>query len=615
MRALFLLLFATHVIAAPLSLSAYPSGPACLAVLLTITVTMTTLFALKLIFMRRRRLVKALPSWSSSPNASTKLDASYSTGSQYQPAWSLSSKTPPRVRNGGVWVGFFGSPRSETRFDIQTNNCLGQSLYYVWEFSKHSRRYRNSISRGSMVSIGKSGLPVSTVVESRALYNLRDGTKHGRPRSLRLPSHPTKAYTKTPKPRRFSAPADSRSSSRADSLKKRRHTSLKSVRSSRSDTSGLNFGNSSLRLVHPHFHAEPPLPLPPRARRTPNLPPLPALPISGPFFALQHRFPISPRSGKRPALPADSLIEGLPQTAQISHPYALLPVKSGNPRRLSKIPQIPLDMTCPDFSPFSSPATFGVHHSPSPAQATYGAVHGLPPIPPHPTPGVPTFPYPVPPGPGVGIPLQKPRSITPRARKSPVIGPSPLRVMTLPEGPSSDSVGANKCPDGRLKPSQEQRPGEDSSIRPLSSFKGADEDEAALLGIIQELIEETSDWDPDLFMDAGFKTLLHDTSLKASSVSLCVFEEGNVSQGSSSGPEPSSGSSNHSGSDEMDLGLLGIEFSPTRKTKATPPRAKPAASSDAHSNSLKKDGLVSFWDEKGWEKSFAPPVDRVGLAV
>lgn len=608
MRSLFLLLFATQVLAAPLSLSAYPSGPACLAVLLTITVAMTTLFSLKLLFMRHRRLAKALPSWSSSPNASTKFDASYSTGSQYQSAWSLPSKTSPSIRNGGIWVGFFGSPRSETRFDIQANCYRGQSLYYVREYSKHSRRSRNSstISRGSMVSIGKSGLPVSTVVESRALYNLRDGTKHGRPRSLRLPSYPTKAYTKTPKPRRFSAPADSRSSSQADSLRKRRHTSLKSVRSRRSDTSGLNLGNSSLRLVHPHFHAEPPLPLPPRARRTPNLPPSPALPISGPFFALQHRFPISPRSKKRPALPVNSPIEGLPQTVQISHPYALMPVRPGNPRRLSKIPQIPLDMTCPDFSPFSSPATFGAHHSPSPAQATYGAVHGLPPIPLHSTPGVPMFPYPIPPAPGVSIPLQKPRSITPRVRKSPIIGPSPLRVMTLPEGPSSDSVGANKCPDGRLKPSQEQRPGEDNCIRPLSSFKDADEDEAALLGIIQELIEETSDWDPDLFMDAGFKTLLHDTSLKASSVSLRVFEEGNVSQGSSSGPEPSSGSSNHSGSDEMDLGLLGIEFSPTRKTKATPPRAKPVASSNTHSNSLREDDLVSFWDEKGWEKSFAP---------
>ncbi|KAF4575059.1 hypothetical protein EYR36_006415 [Pleurotus pulmonarius] len=604
MRTLFLLLFATQVLAAPLSLSAYPSGSACLAVLLTISVAMTTLFVLKLLFVRHRRLAKALPSWSSSPNASTKFDSSYSTGSQYQSAWSLPSKAPPIVGNGGIWVGFFGSPRSETRFDIQANNYRGQSLYYVREYSKHSMRSRNpsTISKGSMVSIGKSGLPVSTVVESRALYNLRDGTKHGRPRSLRLPSYPTKAYTKTPKARRFSAPADSRSPSQADSLRKRRHTSLKSVRSRRSDTSGLNLGDSSLRLVHPHFHAEPPLPLPPKARRTSNLPPSPALPTSGPFFALQHRFPISPRSKKRPALPANSPIEGLPQAVQISHPYALMPVKPGNPRRLSKIPQIPLDMACPDFSPFSSHAAFSPHHSPSPAQATSSPVHGLPPIPPHSISGVPMFPYPT----GGGIPLQKPRSITPRVRKSPIIGPSPLRVMTLPEGPSSDSVSANKSPDGRLKPSQEQRPKEENSIRPLSSFKDADEDEAALLGIIQELIEETSDWDPDLFMDAGFKSLLHDTSLKASSVSLHVFEEGNVSHGSSSGPEPSSGSSNHSGSDEMDLGLLGIEFSPARKTKATPPRAKPVATSDTHSNSLREDDLVSFWDEKGWEKSFAP---------
>lgn len=599
MRALFLLLFATQVLAAPLSLSAYPAGPACVAVLLTIIVAMTTLFVLKLLFMRHRRLAKALPSWSSSPNASTKFDASYSTGSQYQSAWSL---PPPNIRNGGIWVGFFGSPKSETRFDTQANSYRGQSLYYVREYSKHSRRSRNSstISRGSMVSIGKSGLPVSTVVESRALYNLRDGTKHGRPRSLRLPSYPTKAYMKTPKPRRFSAPADSRSSLQADYLRKRRHTSLKSVRSRRSDMSGLNPGNSSLRLVHPHFHVEPPLPLPPKARRTPNLPPSPALPTSGPFFALQHRFPISPRSRKRPTLPVNSPIEGLPQTVQISHPYALMPARPENSKRLSKIPQIPLDMACPDFSLFSSYATFGAHHSPSPAQATSGGVHGLPPLSPHSTSGVPMFPYPIPPAPGVGIPLQKPRSITPRVRKSPVIGPSPLRVMTLPEGPSSDSVNANKCSGGRLKPSQEQRHKEDNPIRPLSSFKDADEDEAALLGIIQELIEETSDWDPDLFMDAGFKSLLHDPSLKASSVSLHVFEEGNISHGSSSGPEPSSGSSNHSGSDEMDLGLLGIELSPARRTKA-----KAAASSDTHSNSLRDDDLVSFWDEKGWEKSFA----------
>ncbi|KAJ8515047.1 hypothetical protein ONZ45_g7485 [Pleurotus djamor] len=196
-------------------------------------------------------------------------------------------------------------------------------------------------------------------------------------------------------------------------------------------------------------------------------------------------------------------------------------------------------------------------------------------------------------GPGYSKRPQK-RSITPRTRKSPVIGPSPLRVMTLPEVPSSDQCTEKV---GIAPPTL-------SGDRPqsaLSQGKG-DEDENALIGIIQELIEETSDWDPSLFMQPSFKSLLADTS---------VIREGNsndaanTSNGSSSGPDTSSGSSNHSGSEEMDLSLLGVEFIRNQVNEQRPVE-----------RSQRNDGLVSFWDDKGWGSitSCSNP-SSVGLAV
>ena len=90
----------------------------------------------------------------------------------------------------------------------------------------------------------------------------------------------------------------------------------------------------------------------------------------------------------------------------------------------------------------------------------------------------------------------KPQNFTPtrRTRNSPIIGPSPLRTMSLP----SDYV-----------PSLESSPPTQSSPIPKRAKKVLQADDSdIILDLIRELARETSAWDASLFVDENFKALM-----------------------------------------------------------------------------------------------------------
>lgn len=99
-----------------------------------------------------------------------------------------------------------------------------------------------------------------------------------------------------------------------------------------------------------------------------------------------------------------------------------------------------------------------------------------------------------------------------RVRRSPPLGPSPLRSMILPNTPGEeDTVECNdvariECSHiGLGLPSLSQ-----SGIRARlhEHVAEASDNSDGVLGIIRELVYETNDWDPSLFMDDNFKTLI-----------------------------------------------------------------------------------------------------------
>ena len=94
----------------------------------------------------------------------------------------------------------------------------------------------------------------------------------------------------------------------------------------------------------------------------------------------------------------------------------------------------------------------------------------------------------------------KPQCSTPtrRTRNSPIIGPSPLRIMSLP----SD-----------YDPSLESSPPTHSSSIPKRAKNVLQADGPdIILDLIRELARETSAWDASLFVDENFKALMNQSS-------------------------------------------------------------------------------------------------------
>ncbi|GLB33840.1 hypothetical protein LshimejAT787_0107240 [Lyophyllum shimeji] len=131
---------------------------------------------------------------------------------------------------------------------------------------------------------------------------------------------------------------------------------------------------------------------------------------------------------------------------------------------------------------------------------------------------------------------QKPHRPSVRVRRSPAIGPSPLRAMILPD-PSDSSITVrttvsqlgsrnsnttlnysrfglgfsgtlHAATRGVDSTAPRASDGAQDRSKGASSVNEAEDDPNLLLGIIQELVEETSHWDGSLFKDKKFKALI-----------------------------------------------------------------------------------------------------------
>jgi hypothetical protein len=131
-----------------------------------------------------------------------------------------------------------------------------------------------------------------------------------------------------------------------------------------------------------------------------------------------------------------------------------------------------------------------------------------------------------------------------------------------------------------------------SSVSSRRSSKVDEDDPCVLLGIIRELVEETSEWDPSsVFMSQNFKSLLQESGISATRSSSEGFGEADATI-----PEEVPGSmqlesEQSTQSAEMDLGLLGLDIFRDRSFF------------DAGSYAQKDPAnLISFWDEESAER-------------
>ncbi|KAJ7129636.1 hypothetical protein C8R44DRAFT_850748 [Mycena epipterygia] len=495
----------------------------------------------------------------------------------------------------GFIVGFFGSPSVEIQCALEKaewKEHKQSSLTYQIHTESRRRDYPSvlDISRHNSVSTSPTALDKS--------LELRE------PRSLKLPSLPDKARVPSipPQPRRFSLPAMNRNV--AHESQRRRHSSLKSSRRRRSDTFGP--GSPSLRIVESSASLDASLPLSPQLSEVSVTSPTPS--SSSPSN------PFSPKFGSRlsrafiPPLPPLPFTNSPLNTQrggsiQISHPYALAP----HPRKsVQTSPPSQTDSKLPT-AVRQSAASFVALELPALGPALSPTLSSFPPPP----------------------PILKPK-LKVRTRRSPAIGPigpSPLRTMILPESSDGElmkdrpasihssysalggSTRVNELGSGsgtyarvakgvssNCAPQAKRR---HSSISSRRDSNVEEDDPSVLLGIIRELVEETSEWDPSsVFISPNFKTMLQEsgiTSTKSSPQGFLVAEEPSKTEQSYGFMESESDQSTRSA--EVDLGLLGLDIFRSESYY-----------DDGSRNADDSTNLISFWDEDSGEREI------VGLA-
>jgi hypothetical protein len=663
MRTLLIVLsFVASTTAFPINLTQTRNGSTCLAVLLTLFLLLSFLIVFKQIFMKNRRSQSQFtPACSFTYNSSTRSSASI-----------LPSNASIRSSGGGktgFFVGLFGSPSWETRTKTATEDKSEwgdrkMSFMYQLHSSSGSRRVKYSQARmsssnekGSVIHVAQSrslSMSRSTIGDIRTLYEHRDATGLGqrKSRSLRIPARPSKAYMGSPHtwtPRRFSLPAIGRKESQNMFLLRKSASSFKSTRSRRSDASGSSsLANSSLRLVDTKDGPDYPLPLSPNHERasafngpekvTPlqsNLgpkrrsfvaPPLPTLPVLS-----------SHMQGPGPDVPSNDTLKSSSAILRISHPYALAPnnhasPESNTPSRNqgfhSKVLQVTSNYIRPPHPVLASKADCQSPVIREPLAQVTSSINYSPLVFPFSStgPSLSSGYSPYSPLNPLTSPKAKHKTNSPsfRARRSPAIGPSPLRSMILPDLSgtniatppiSKDSVGPMKDSSscqrnhytrlglgfpsasytGPLLSKDDLDNVQDSTTevdrekdnRRHSSPSGQveDEDPNILLGIIQELVEETSEWDASLFMDQKFKAMIQASAGRFSNSQL----DREASFDSKSVPNALSVDR----SEGVDLRLLGIETFRSDGETFIPP------TKDIRANGNREE-LVSFWDERGW---------------
>ncbi|TRM67527.1 hypothetical protein BD626DRAFT_564455 [Schizophyllum amplum] len=558
-----------------------PTGSACLAIFLTLFLLLSLLVACKIFYAAGRQ--RSSPRYDSSMT-SEKTDWSAST---IQPLGKISSQWTDDSK--GFFVGLFGSPSWETRAKaieerarIFCRSFDSRSL----RSSRRSTRYGGSVRTVEKYPCGDTEKHGSLIVDNRVLYTLDISSPPSLAHSLRLPTVPSRPKNPSPILRsssRFSladlAPFKNKADpSDAISHRQRRSRSRASWKSWISDTSGAG----SIRLVGREEVPELPLLLSPDPQNRKSVDTqwsAESKPRNSRYSFTIPKVPMpsavaSPLFGPTPS-GVDELGHRL-SAMDISHPYAL----TACPKRHSQ------------SGPAATPTTLAPHtpqcRSPSApdhpftsldvvmtSQSNQPAKSSSPPT----TPDLSSFPSPptsVVPTPKLKSALKKRNPSTRSSRRSPPVGPSPLRIMTLPGSDSagrlqkrvSEHISEEAFYAGLPQAYQGIGLGHPSTsmgyARSRASSLATQDDPAALLGMIRELADEASAWDPDLFVNDNFRAMLQVAGEVDKSA---IDSEQSV---------------------EMDLSMLGVEIV-----------SEDQGDSSSGSDGTTAPGHGSFWEEKG----------------
>ncbi|KAF5388235.1 hypothetical protein D9615_000437 [Tricholomella constricta] len=612
----YTLLLSSPASASPAHLLDTPGGSACLAVLLTLFSLLSFLLICKRIFLKTRN----------SKSLTEPLAANSSARSSTPIAYSSTTKA-------AFFVGFFGSPAWETSLTniIDTSRCIEDkqsSLSYSYQVYTGSRRSKSSRTPHSSVTDEESlpnhakfrSLSVSAVGDIRVFFEKRDATgleRQRKSRSLRLPARPSKAYTGLPAvavQRRFSMPSAvcQRPRDVNNVGHRKRASSLKTTMTKRSDVSSSSFpGNSSLRLVKSIDGPDYPLPLSSEQQEhhlSTNQDSFAApVSVSNYDYAFVPPLPVLRRTSTQP----DSALQSK-NALRISHPYSLTKVSApssesskaaSDPDRSPPYPiskanqQVPVNRK--PLSPLPNSFNLSPLSVPCPA-----AIYPFDPA---------SVPYP-PLEKAVISPKLKQKARRPsiRVRRSPAIGPSPLRTMILPDPSDSNMTARTNVSELRSRNSntsldhsriglgfpktpytdaQELKPIESSEAQEQEQNRNgrasgttAGDDPNVLMGIIRELVEETNQWDGSLFKDKNFKTMIENSkypSFKGSQTRGTIVKEqfSRVSEDKSA---------------EFDLSLLGLDI-----FRSGGETFIPGTEDKTHLNEGEGADLVSFWRDGG----------------
>ncbi|KAF8238706.1 hypothetical protein L208DRAFT_1386984 [Tricholoma matsutake] len=522
----------------------------------------------------------------------------------------------------GILVGFLGSPAWETRVKVVKdpsilkphNQCsVVYLLHSQCRLAKHPYLHASNIVGAKSMSDAEQSrsISVATFDEVFASYNAKGSQKSTRSsRSLSGPSN-------TAISRHLSLPPLSGKEIH-DILHLKRACSLKCPKPHPVFSPSSSSSNHSLRLVENPTGPEFPLPLSPAHSDAPF-----SLSINSPAHSIGG---LDSNLHVLPPPVVDSSSEPLSSSADcyqrgsaafhISSPYALI----------SKVHRMPLDVSPLVYKvPRSRPV--GVNESAPPvisSTETSAACQTpffrkpLSPVTPSTDLNSPV--------PLVFLPLnttrsskikQKSRSPSVRSRRSPPLGPSPLRTMILPDNSDSipgfqnNAIGAG-CRDfslsgrtyyGQLgigfptpntnheQPNNPSEASQDQDTRQyakISATTTSNNDPNILLSIIRELVEETREWDASLFMDDKFKSMIQNSGILLSEIT------GGKSDTEKSDLHENAMLPDHS--EELDLGLIGIDvFHSEAQTSISDHNS---AIQEPSRSDVKE--LVSSWNEGGW---------------
>ena len=535
-RWLSLLLLSNATFALPVNRVATPSDYTCLAVLVTLFMLLFLLVIAKQVFIKCRRLEHPHPPAGESKNSIV--------GDSF--ARSSASILPSRINmapvlcNNGILVGLLGAPTWETRLRVksvaadsvtwkqQKRDSIIYRLYTRHHLVKNSRSYAsNTLDGGASRSIS-----MATYNEIFTSDNFRDIAK------LQKNAQPLKSFSGTSSitiTRRFSLPSISRKELYG-ALQSRRSHSVHGRRIPPSDVSTLpSSGNHSVRLVENTTRPEYPPPSPTVTQPIP--PPLinhPAL-LTDNLSSDSHLQPSSITDSSSGPLLSSIISADCYQHSStplhISSPYALI----------SKADSSYLDIS-PLIIKVSRSRLNGVNETTRASTLSYtnlkadsqtGAIRKpLVPINSPPDLESTMLPASIVDSARSAKVKQRPRLPSVRVRRSPPIGPSPLRAMIIPDNPDATLMPHNS---DIAKDSSVSRQADHLGMRFLASNQNydqtnnsseafqacnvrqhtpkTDDDPNILLSMIRELAQEAKEWDTSLFMDDKFKSMIQDSAL------------------------------------------------------------------------------------------------------